>query len=78
MDGIYLKFDYEGIHTICFQCGKFGHAKENCKEKIHDVQAAQNSQNGQEVSSYSQEVENSSSGGDYGPWVMAERRNRSR
>jgi hypothetical protein len=32
---IYL--EYEGLHSICFKCGKFGHKKENCRE--HDSES---------------------------------------
>ena len=24
------RIEYEAMHTICFQCGKYGHRRENC------------------------------------------------
>lgn len=30
VDGNALKIEYEGLHLICFNCGKFGHSTEQC------------------------------------------------
>lgn len=29
------KVEYEGIHLICFKCGKYGHHGEECSNLIH-------------------------------------------
>ena len=28
------RVEYEGIHLICFGCGKYGHKKEACPENV--------------------------------------------
>ena len=33
VDGNSLRIEYEGLHLICFHCGKFGHAIEQCPVK---------------------------------------------
>lgn len=33
-DGVPKKIEYEGIHLICFYCGRYGHQKDSC---IHIV-----------------------------------------
>ncbi|XP_039064444.1 uncharacterized protein LOC120209523 [Hibiscus syriacus] len=30
IDGFWKKIEYEGLQQICFQCGVYGHSKENC------------------------------------------------
>ncbi|XP_039002736.1 uncharacterized protein LOC120129249 [Hibiscus syriacus] len=30
IDGFWQKIEYEGLQQICFQCGVYGHSKENC------------------------------------------------
>ncbi|XP_028775610.1 uncharacterized protein LOC114732503 [Neltuma alba] len=47
VDGNWLKIEYEGLHMICFQCGKFGHSSERCPSKI----TAQNPDAGWKVDS---------------------------
>lgn len=29
------KVEYEGLHLICFKCGKYGHNGEECSNLIH-------------------------------------------
>lgn len=36
MEGREFKVEYEGLHTVCFHCGRYGHLVENCPEKIID------------------------------------------
>lgn len=41
MDSIWLKLEYEGLNLICFNCGVYGHNKEECgKEKEDNTSAA--------------------------------------
>lgn len=45
VDGNALKIEYEGLHLICFGCGKFGHSKEFCparKDVTHSPPPATN------------------------------------
>jgi hypothetical protein len=30
------RLEYEGLHSICFKCGRFGHKKEQCREQLSD------------------------------------------
>lgn len=30
--GKHFTIEYEGLHQICFSCGKYGHRKEGCTE----------------------------------------------
>ncbi|KAG5049725.1 hypothetical protein JHK85_010828 [Glycine max] len=30
--GFKLNLEYEGLHSICFRCGRVGHKKEQCSE----------------------------------------------
>ncbi|XP_057444295.1 uncharacterized protein LOC130736485 [Lotus japonicus] len=32
--GTECKLEYEGLHSICFECGRYGHKKEYCPEMI--------------------------------------------
>ncbi|KAJ1393800.1 Zinc finger, CCHC-type [Sesbania bispinosa] len=32
--GHVLHLEYEGLHLICFRCGKYGHKRENCYEPV--------------------------------------------
>lgn len=34
--GCPLYLEYEGLHTICFRCGRFGHKKEQCREIVEE------------------------------------------
>lgn len=34
INGIFIPLEYEGLHAICFQCGKYGHKKDNCQEML--------------------------------------------
>lgn len=34
INGKVKRVQYEGIHLICFQCGRYGHDKEHCPHKL--------------------------------------------
>lgn len=42
IEGAWLNLEYEGLSMICFECGKFGHSKEECmKDNETDVEVNQ-------------------------------------
>ncbi|KAL4297374.1 hypothetical protein GQ457_12G006380 [Hibiscus cannabinus] len=36
IDGIYQRIEYEGLPTICYSCGRYGHTDEGCKKFMED------------------------------------------
>lgn len=36
--GMKLCLEYEGLHSICFRCGKYGHKKDACREMLEVAQ----------------------------------------
>nr|GMC54142.1 uncharacterized protein LOC109147318 [Ipomoea batatas] len=63
--------EYEGIHLVCFKCGKYGHRHENCGQE-------ETNQDGQE--SHRKENDKQSAGNwgseKYGSWMLVSRRDR--
>ncbi|XP_028752699.1 nipped-B-like protein B [Neltuma alba] len=86
VDGNILKIEYEGLHLICFGCGKFRHNAEHC--------LAKNTQNGQNHEGGKQGERKASNTGEstrspenkpatsqehpYGGWMVAQRPRRGR
>ncbi|KAL4379850.1 hypothetical protein GQ457_02G019350 [Hibiscus cannabinus] len=72
IDGSYQKLEYEGLYQVCYHCGVYGHARENCtlspSGRTGDVQPAV-----AETSKANTEEANSSI---YGPWMMVPNRRR--
>lgn len=33
LDGKWQQIEYEGLHEVCYNCGRYGHLKENCPIK---------------------------------------------
>ncbi|XP_061369711.1 uncharacterized protein LOC133312514 [Gastrolobium bilobum] len=82
VEGRLKRVEYEGLHLICYGCGKYGHRLENCPNKICMVTEQENS--GLEKDMNSQEtnlVDGKDMGEEkskFGPWmqVLRGRRNR--
>ncbi|KAL4346395.1 hypothetical protein GQ457_17G004810 [Hibiscus cannabinus] len=77
IDGKIQKVEYEGLQQICFQCGTYGHAKENCVGSggspgfsIND-----NGKNLGQASTSTNPVEPSDLA-PYGPWMTVDNRRR--
>ncbi|KAJ1380290.1 Zinc finger, CCHC-type [Sesbania bispinosa] len=72
--------EYEGLHLICFNCGMFGHRKDECPSiSVKDpiVSSESNGEVRQQqnvVSSFSQHDGKEGTGNEvYGPWMMVQR-----
>lgn len=76
--------EYEGLHLICFECGKFGHRKDSCptlKKALPGEGGDVNVDPSQKIptnfmssgGSDNQQVEKDST---FGPWMIAKRNNR--
>lgn len=66
LKGTEYRVEYEGLHTLCFNCGRFGHVNSECPEKV-------------EVNNDSNECanqgNNAEDNGDdlYGPWTVVKK-----
>ncbi|KAL4362551.1 hypothetical protein GQ457_04G013570 [Hibiscus cannabinus] len=41
IDGIYQRIEYEGLPTICYSCGRYGHTDDGCKKFMEDERSKQ-------------------------------------
>ncbi|XVF27193.1 hypothetical protein REPUB_Repub14bG0086000 [Reevesia pubescens] len=62
--------EYEGLHMVCFHCGKFGHKQETCPARVSCEPPSQT-----DASPVSTNQEAVPSDEKYGPWMLAQRRN---
>ncbi|XP_061374230.1 uncharacterized protein LOC133316489 [Gastrolobium bilobum] len=83
IEGRYKKVEYEGLHLICYSCGKYGHRAEMCSNKVLPTDL--NSDNRR--MSLEKDVSNDNQGvsqeGDenhagYGPWMVVTRSKKGR
>lgn len=44
--GYNLLIEYEGLHLICFSCGKYGHKVNQCPEKVNPVEFVRDERKG--------------------------------
>lgn len=70
----YFKLQYEGLNMICFECGRYGHVKENCDFKQVDSENA-SSEKQIDKNHSEREVQKESGKVDqeppsYGPWMQ--------
>lgn len=62
---------------VCFKCGVYGHAKENCPQKDQEQPLASNGGGGIEGTVDGKEDSmNKEDDDNYGPWMMVQRRGR--
>lgn len=74
VDGNRLKIEYEGLHLICFHCGRFGHSMDLCPiKRSHENVAAKD--NAAKTPMPAAEPTTGHQGGDgtekYGEWMLA-------
>lgn len=55
VDGNHLKIEYEGLHLICFHCGRMGHSLETCPAKRSKEGNSQNEEKGEEGNHHMEE-----------------------
>lgn len=79
-DGKQFNIEYEGIHMVCFNCGKFGHGKDQCpvsREANQNLAKEPQEESLTAKKDAQSEVAAEAEGvGYYGPWMMVERKPR--
>lgn len=83
-----MRIEYEGIHLICFLCGKYGHEKDACIHLIRPPMASPQDQSSlpQEGGSNkdgkgsggSEPIPQGNAEGNFGPWMLVTRSRRPR
>ncbi|CAI9101541.1 OLC1v1038890C1 [Oldenlandia corymbosa var. corymbosa] len=70
--------EYEGLPSICYNCGYFGHGSPNCPEEPRQKSSVPPSQEGVEVQGNKNLHDNEGMEGKVGlgPWMVAQRRTR--
>ncbi|KAK7362968.1 hypothetical protein VNO77_05093 [Canavalia gladiata] len=70
VDGNLLKIEYEGLHQICFACGKFGHEEIHCPKKKEELQNKRMLGGGQNQTKDGEGPQTEVGGGNgYGEWM---------
>ncbi|KAK7351113.1 hypothetical protein VNO77_10303 [Canavalia gladiata] len=65
-----LKIEYEGLHQICFSCGKFGHEESHCPKKKEELQNKSMLGGGQNQTKDGEGPQTEVGGGNgYGEWM---------
>lgn len=67
------RVEYEGLRMMCFECGRFGHDAENCKEKEQEkdeaVEAHADAQSSQNQQADNERGKNYG----FGPWMVVKK-----
>ncbi|KAK4283840.1 hypothetical protein QN277_000747 [Acacia crassicarpa] len=76
--GSIFNVEYEGLTLICFDCGRFGHRRENCPHRCSpsDQQEAHSQPLQQPPQVVSVNTSATGSEEAFGPWMLVNRRNR--
>ncbi|XP_061354602.1 uncharacterized protein LOC133299177 [Gastrolobium bilobum] len=89
IEGKIKQVEYEGLHLVCYSCGKYGHKIEACTIKGHQNQILklshenQNENKIEETSSINVQIHQEAKIGDhtqegrFGPWMLVNRQKRS-
>ncbi|KAJ4833381.1 hypothetical protein Tsubulata_032955 [Turnera subulata] len=67
---------YEGLHNICFECGKFGHMRDRCPDAIRDDLVEEIEDRVNDLPQ--EEVISTEVLDPYGPWMIAQKNRRKR
>lgn len=65
--------EYEGLHQICFHCGKYGHRQENCPKVPSSSNIATDGMENNQVTKETEQVKVDLTAR-YGPWMIAQTR----
>lgn len=74
--------EYEGLHSICFFCGEYGHKSETCPKQTPSTSAEQTTENPTAVTSVTPtsdeqhhpvQIPNMSKDQPFGPWMQPKR-----
>ncbi|KAA3460811.1 GroES-like zinc-binding alcohol dehydrogenase family protein [Gossypium australe] len=78
INGCFQMVEYESLLTICFQCGRYGHVKDNCSFKNTEINMGKESTLPKKPSESHNMVEVGQKKGkkNYGQWMIVERRQR--
>ncbi|KAA3465048.1 GroES-like zinc-binding alcohol dehydrogenase family protein [Gossypium australe] len=78
VNGSPQRVEYESLLTICFHCGRYGHVKENCPFRNSETTMAKEVDSSEKSSRNHDGIEDEQEkeGGNYGPWMLVDRRSR--
>ncbi|XP_061360020.1 uncharacterized protein LOC133304064 [Gastrolobium bilobum] len=83
IEGKLKQVEYERLHFVCFNCGKYGHRSENCPSKAMQVLAETSGTNMLENNMGEDKQENrdlenteNKQEGNYGPWMLVNKQRR--
>ncbi|MBA0560221.1 hypothetical protein Golob_017134, partial [Gossypium lobatum] len=72
INGSPQRIEYDNLPVVCFKCGCYGHIKENCQSVTYCSEVKEKGETLEQTSSTSMVAED----GDYGPWMLVERKSR--
>ncbi|MBA0715180.1 hypothetical protein Golax_014098 [Gossypium laxum] len=72
INGSPQRIEYDNLPVVCFKCGCYGHIKENCRSVTYCSEVKEKGETLEQTSSTSMVAED----GDYGPWMLVERKSR--
>ena len=81
LDGLVQEIQYEGVHSLCFSCGRVGHRKDGCPHTIkaptmdgHEVVESLNRENGSTCKgdqvSHKAGIVDEEGKSEFGPWML--------
>ncbi|XP_061367165.1 uncharacterized protein LOC133310281 [Gastrolobium bilobum] len=82
VEGRVKRIEYEGLHLICYACGKYGHIQKNCPNK--SIQGVEQGTNKKEKHSENQKSQENISNSteeehpNFGPWMQMKKGRRNK
>lgn len=81
LSGVY-NVEYEGLHLVCFKCGRFGHRRDECPLEADQRTMAVTSQDGEPQNAAAvvprRAVTELREGDTFGPWMLVQRKTRNK